>query len=61
MLSETTDLLLQNAGFSYTGGFSLHHINLSVPDGQMAGLLGPNGSGKTTLLKLATGVLAKRP
>ena len=43
--------------FSYAGGFALHNINLFVPSGQMAGLLGPNGSGKTTLLKLATGVL----
>ena len=57
MHSEPANLLLQDAGFAYTGGFALHHINLFVPGGQMAGLLGPNGSGKTTLLKLATGVL----
>jgi iron complex transport system ATP-binding protein len=57
MLSEPANLLLQDVGFAYTGGFALHHINLSVYGGEMAGLLGPNGSGKTTLLKLATGVL----
>jgi iron complex transport system ATP-binding protein len=57
MPSEPNDLLLQDASFSYSGGFALHKINLFVPSGQMAGLLGPNGSGKTTLLKLATGVL----
>ena len=57
MLSEPANLLLQDAGFAYTGGFALHHINLSVCGGEMTGLLGPNGSGKTTLLKLATGVL----
>ena len=57
MPSEPTDLLLQDVSFSYSGGFALHNINLFVPTGQMAGLLGPNGSGKTTLLKLATGVL----
>jgi iron complex transport system ATP-binding protein len=56
MPSEATNLLLQDTSFSYTGGFTLHHINLFVPNGQMTGLLGPNGSGKTTLLKLATGV-----
>lgn len=54
---ESTNLLIKDATFSYAGGFALHSINLSVPIGQMAGLLGPNGSGKTTLLKLATGVL----
>ncbi len=57
MRSKTNDLRVSDASFSYAGGFSLNHINLFVPDGQMVGLLGPNGSGKTTLLKLATGVL----
>jgi len=57
MRSKKNDLRVSNASFSYIGGFSLNHINLFVPDGQMVGLLGPNGSGKTTLLKLATGVL----
>ena len=46
MPSEPTNLLLQDASFSYAGGFALHRINLFVPSGQMAGLLGPNGSGK---------------
>ena len=41
MPSEPTDLLLQDASFSYAGGFALHHINLFVPGGQMTGLLGP--------------------
>jgi iron complex transport system ATP-binding protein len=58
MRSKTNDLRVSDASFSYGGGFSLNHINLFVPNGQMLGLLGPNGSGKTTLLKLATGVLA---
>jgi iron complex transport system ATP-binding protein len=57
MLFKSADLLLEDASFSYAGGFALRHINLTVPGGQMAGLLGPNGSGKTTLLKLATGIL----
>ena len=58
MLSNLNDLLLRDASFSYGNGFTLNHINLFVPYGQMVGLLGPNGSGKTTLLELATGVLA---
>jgi iron complex transport system ATP-binding protein len=57
MHSKTSDLLISDACFSYTGGFTLNHINLFVPNGQMVGLLGPNGCGKTTLLKLAAGVL----
>lgn len=57
MLSNLNDLLLRDTSFSYGNGFTLNHINLFVPYGQMVGLLGPNGSGKTTLLRLATGVL----
>ena len=57
MHSNASDLRVIDASFSYTSGFTLNHINLCVPGGQMVGLLGPNGCGKTTLLKLATGVL----
>ena len=32
-------------------------LNLTLPKGQIIGLLGPNGSGKTTLIKLAAGLL----
>lgn len=41
------------------GNFSaLTALNLSLPKGQIIGLLGPNGSGKTTLIKLINGLLA---
>lgn len=41
------------------GNFSaLTDLNLSIPRGQIIGLLGPNGSGKTTLIKLINGLLA---
>jgi ABC-2 type transport system ATP-binding protein len=36
---------------------ALGGADLSVPQGQIAGLLGPNASGKTTLLKVAAGLL----
>jgi ABC-2 type transport system ATP-binding protein len=34
---------------------AVDHITLSVPEGELFGLLGPNGSGKTTMIKLLTG------
>ena len=32
------------------------HVTLSVPAGQVVGVLGPNAAGKTTLLKLIAGI-----
>ncbi|MDR0325727.1 MAG: ABC transporter ATP-binding protein [Oscillospiraceae bacterium] len=37
--------------------FALNGANMSVPAGQIVGLLGPNASGKTTLLKTVAGLL----
>ncbi|MFF2484190.1 ABC transporter ATP-binding protein [Paenibacillus sp. NPDC058071] len=34
----------------------IDHVELSIPAGQLFGLLGPSGSGKTTLIKLLTGI-----
>jgi iron complex transport system ATP-binding protein len=41
-------------------GFGIESVSVSVPRGQVVGLLGPNGSGKTTLLKLLAGLLAPK-
>lgn len=35
----------------------LHDINLTVPRGQIYGLLGINGAGKSTLMKVVTGII----
>ena len=36
---------------------ALDHVNLTLEEGKIVGLLGPNGSGKTTLIKLASRLL----
>lgn len=41
----------------YPGCLALNSVSLSIPKGQIVGLLGPNGSGKTTIIKLMNGLL----
>lgn len=36
---------------------ALNHVDLSLSEGKIVGLLGPNGSGKTTLIKMASRLL----
>lgn len=47
----------QNLVKFYPGCLALNAVNLTVPRGQIVGLLGPNGSGKSTLIKLANGLI----
>jgi len=35
---------------------ALHHVNLTVEDGEFFGLLGPNGAGKTTVISILAGL-----
>lgn len=36
---------------------AVDHIDLSVPNGQIFGLLGPNAAGKTTVIRLLAGII----
>src|SRR4051812_48149536 len=54
---NTPPLLAENLTKSFEGRVALRDLNLTIPAGRVAGLLGRNGSGKTTLLHLACGLL----
>lgn len=47
---------LQGITRRFSGRTVLEGITLSIPQGELFGLLGPSGSGKTTLIKLITGI-----
>ncbi len=47
----------RNLTKKYGGTAALEDCTLSIPQGEVFGLLGPNGSGKTTLLRLLMGFL----
>src|SRR5215469_2090484 len=44
-------------GKRYGRRWALAECTLTVPTGQVVGLVGPNGAGKTTFLELAAGLL----
>lgn len=54
----TTEFLkLENLSCGYGNAFKVGDVNLSLPRGTFAGIIGPNGSGKTTLFKGISGAL----
>ncbi len=61
-MTPSTTAILQASALhaSYGGTEVLRLVDLSLPPGEMAGLLGPNGSGKSTLLRVLSGLLAPK-
>lgn len=54
----TTAIEVRGLTKTYGGLRALDGLDLTLPTGQIVGLLGENGCGKTTLLKVLAGVLA---
>jgi len=42
----------QNVSYSHNKGYGVSNLNMNIPDGEFAFLIGPTGSGKTTLMRL---------
>ena len=55
---ETNALEINDLNKNYPG-FSLNHLNLTLPSGCILGLIGENGAGKSTLIKILGGVYTK--
>jgi branched-chain amino acid transport system ATP-binding protein len=49
-------LELRGVTRQFGGVTALRDVSLSVPSGQVVGVIGPNGSGKTTLMNIISGV-----
>jgi putative spermidine/putrescine transport system ATP-binding protein len=50
-------LTIENLKKSFYNETVLHHINLSIKEGEFVTLLGPSGCGKSTLLRKIAGLL----
>jgi ABC-2 type transport system ATP-binding protein len=50
-------IVLDRVGKSFNGKWAVKGFDLTVPKGELFGLLGPNAAGKTTTIKMMTGLL----
>ncbi|WP_285725219.1 phosphonate ABC transporter ATP-binding protein [Psychromicrobium xiongbiense] len=52
------DIRFDHVGVSYSNGFvGLKEVNLSIPAGQMVGIVGLSGAGKSTLIRTINGLV----
>ncbi len=51
-------LNVKDVGIVFGGLAALNHVNISVKEGCIYGLIGPNGSGKTTMINIISGFYA---
>ena len=56
-MNEDVILKFKNVCFAYDREEVLHNVDLTVPRGSLAAMVGPNGGGKSTLIKLILGLL----
>ncbi len=56
-LQSTPAVSIIDLDFSYRDHPVLEKVNLEIPEGELASIVGPNGGGKTTLLKIILGLL----
>lgn len=54
--APTEVLSLQRVGVRFGGIAALSDVDLSIPQGQLCGLIGANGAGKTTLFDVISGI-----
>jgi ribose transport system ATP-binding protein len=55
MSSTFKGIRLENVSKTFTGVTVLHNISLSLPAGEIVGVVGENGAGKSTLFKILSG------
>ena len=57
MVEGESMIEFQGVTKDYDGQLALNHLNLTIEDGQIVGLIGHNGAGKSTTIKSLVSVI----